>query len=113
MSGNRYANPTLQEMHDFLTAIGMKRDEPSEHTKTKEITYSRMLSRDAEGNKTSIVVFTTIRHNGLTRRSGSDAIRVTLFAEPFGFVKGTKRVNRTRNWRLNTLKRIEGMEDSL
>lgn len=110
---SRYANPTLQEMHDFLTAIGMKRDEPSEHTRTKEITYSRLLSRDSEGNKTSIVVFTTIRHNGQTRRNGSDAIKVTLFAEPFGFVKGTKRVNRTRNWRLNTLKRIEAMEDSL
>lgn len=113
MSGNTYANPTLQEMHDFMSAVGMVRDKPSTHTKTKEITYSRLLGRNSQGQETSIVVFTSIRHNGITRRRGSDAIRVTLFSQPVGFVKGTKRVNRTRNWRLNLLKRIETLEDSL
>ena len=110
---SRYANPTAQEMHDFLTAIGMEKDEPNQHTVTKEVTYSRMLSRNAEGTKTSIVVFTTIQRNGQTRRRGSDAIRVCLFDSEYGFIRGTQRVNRTRNWRLNTLKRIEGLEDSL
>lgn len=105
---SQYANPTGQEMHDFLSAVGLDRDAPSTYGPTKERTYSRSLNDD-----THVVVYTTIRHDGRTRRKGSDAIRAILWSAEFGFIKGTKRVNRTRNWRLNLLKRIEALEDSL
>ena len=108
MSGNRYGNPTGQEMHDFLQAIGFERDSPSAWGPTKERTYSRHITGDLH-----IVVFTTISHNGITRRRGSDAIRATVFSEDYGFIRGSRRVNRTYNWRLNLLKRIETLEDAL
>ena len=105
---SEYANPTGQQVHDFLSAIGFEQDSPSAWGPSKERTYSRHAKGDLH-----IVVFTTIRHDGRTRQRGSDAIRATVFSDEDGFVRGTRRVNRTRNWRLNLLKRVEALEDSL
>ena len=105
---SEYANPTGQQVHEFLSAIGFEQDSPSAWGPSKERTYSRHAKGDLH-----IVIFTTIRHDGRTRRRGSDAIRATVFSDEDGFVRGTRRVNRTRNWRLNLLKRVESLEDSL
>lgn len=121
---SQYANPTGQEMHDFLSAVGLDRDDHLEFDDkgyanmakltTKERTYSRIVKSNDYGDDVYVVVYTTInKHTGQTRRKGSDAIRAILWSNEFGFVKGTKRVNRTPNWRLNLLKRIETLEDSL
>ena len=80
---SQYANPTGREMHDFLLAVGLDRDAPSTYGPTKERTYSRQLNAD-----TQVVVYTTIRHDGRTRRKGSDAIRAILWSNEFGFIKG-------------------------
>jgi len=97
-------------MASFMDALGF---ESCTLDGVKEHTYAR-----ATGNgDLRIVIYTSVTGHPANRlaagrRKGRDAIRVTLF-EGEQYVRGSKRVNRTQNWRLNMLKRIEAMEDSV
>ena len=87
--------------------------EPTTLNGVKEQTYAKPIGDSG----LRIVIYTSVighRENRMaaTRRKGRDAIRVTLF-DGENYVRGSKRVNRTLNWRLNMLKRIEAMEDSV
>ena len=79
----------------------------------KEQTYAKPIGN---GDLRIIIYTSVIGHvqnkMSASRRKGRDAIRVTLF-DGDQYVRGSKRVNRTLNWRLNLLKRVEAMEDSL
>lgn len=71
------------------------------------------------GERLAIVVYSSIdERSGVSRDSGSDAIRVVLMwrnTEGFEWkaIGSTKRVNRIGTWRKNLRKRLSGWKDML
>jgi hypothetical protein len=110
MMGSRYVNITKEEMDRFLIdAQGFEEmDLPY-----AEVVYQRPAKRDG----TFIRIYSSIHKGGRARRSGKDAIRTVLLSKdasemhhsPDGYkgIKKYKRVHRTKNWRLNLLKRYD------
>ena len=108
--GSRYVNITKEEMDSFLVdAQGFEEmDLPY-----AEVVYQRPAKRDG----TFIRIYSSIHKGGRARRSGKDAIRTVLLSKdssemnhgPDGYkgIKKYKRVHRTKNWRLNLLKRYD------
>lgn len=106
MSG--YVEISLQEMKEFLESLGFimhKRDPKTEWVGNKifECNNTMYLIR----------VYTTINPEDHSRKVGSDAIRVGVFTSLGEWVFGTKRVNRTKNWKLSTKERIQELEERL
>jgi len=94
MTRSGYVEITLEEMKNFLEPHGFimhKRDEKTEWVANKIFQCEKTLYL--------IRVYTSINPNERSRGSGSDAIRLGVFTSNGEWVFGTKRVNRTKNWR--------------
>ena len=104
--GSRYVNITKEEMDRFLIdAQGFEEmDFPY-----AEVVYQRPAKRDG----TFIRIYSSIHKGGRARRSGQDAIRTVMLSKDaskedgYKGIKKYKRVHRTKNWRLNLLKRYD------
>ncbi len=106
MSG--YVEISLEEMKQFLESqefIMHKRDLKTEWVANK--IYS------CNGNNYVIRVYTTINPEDVSRKVGSDAIRVGVFNSNGEWMFGTKRVNRTKNWQKSIKTRIQELETRL
>jgi hypothetical protein len=60
-----------------------------------------------------IRIYTTINPEDVSRGVGTDAIRVGVFTSKGEWVFGTKRVNRTKNWKKSIQQRIQELEERL
>ena len=82
----------------------------------RELVYDYQFTTKG-GEKVAIVVYTSVdERSGVSRSSGSDAIRVALMWEDGGewrAVGSSKRVNRIDTWRKNLQKRLSGWKDML
>jgi hypothetical protein len=99
MSG--YVEISLKEMKEFLESQGFrmhKRDTKTEWVANKILEFS--------GNNYVIRVYTTINPDNVSRGVGSDAIRVGVFSSNGEWLFGSKRVNRTKNWKSSIEQRI-------
>ena len=103
MKGSRTQTISLEEMNAFLIeAQGFSRITPE---RGYEITYERPTQYDP--NIVVRIYSTVDERTGYSRSSGSDAIRTILKQKEGKVLKKYSRVNRTRNWRANLLKRYE------
>lgn len=103
MKGSRTQTISLEEMDAFLIeAQGFSRITPE---RGYEITYERPTQYDP--NIVVRIYSTVDERTGYSRSSGSDAIRTILKQKEGKVLKKYSRVNRTRNWRANLLKRYE------
>ncbi len=103
-----YVEITLEEMKNFLEPLGFimhKRDSQTEWVANKIFSYDRKLYL--------VRVYTSINPEERSRGSGSDALRVTMFTSNGEWVFGTKRANRTKNWREAIKTRIKELEDKI
>jgi hypothetical protein len=108
MTRSGYVEISLEEMKEYLESIGFKmhkRDQKTEWVANKVYHTGKHVYL--------IRVYTTINPNDTSRGVGSDAIRVGVFASKGEWVFGTKRVNRTKNWRNSIKERIEELEERL
>lgn len=108
MARSGYVEITLEEMRDFLEALGFimhKRDSKTEWVANKIFSVEKTLYL--------IRVYTSINPDEKSRGSGTDAIRVGVFSSSGEWVFGTKRANRTKNWRDAIKTRIEELETRL
>ena len=108
MAKSGYVEITLQEMKEFLESSGFrmyKRDPKTEWVANKLF--------PVEGSIYVIRVYTTINPDEKSRVVGSDAIRVGVFTSNGEWVFGSKRVNRTKNWKESIKIRIKELEDRL
>ena len=103
MKGSRTQTISIEEMDAFLIeAQGFSRITPE---RGYEITYERPTQYDS--NIVVRIYSTVDERTGYSRSSGSDAIRTILKQKEGKVLKKYSRVNRTRNWRANLLKRYE------
>jgi len=109
MKGSRTQTISLEEMNAFLIeAQGFSRITPERGifgNHSYEITYERPTQYDP--NIVVRIYSTVDERTGYSRSSGSDAIRTILKQKEGKVLKKYSRVNRTRNWRANLLKRYE------
>ena len=106
MSG--YVEITLQEMKEYLESLSLimhKRDIKTEWVANKVFSCN--------GNNYLIRVYTTINPDEVSRGVGSDAIRVGVFSSNGEWIFGSKRVNRTLNWKKSIQSRIQELEERL
>lgn len=117
MSGT-YTEITESEMNRFLCGkLGFGRGNAfGEDANEKVYDYQFDIK---SGERLAIVVYSSIDGlTGLSRDSGSDAIRVVLMwrdTESFEWkaIGSTKRVNRIGTWRKNLRKRLSGWKNML
>jgi hypothetical protein len=103
-----YIEISLEEMKNFLEPLGFimhKRDAKTEWVANKIFIV--------EKNLYLIRIYTSINPEERSRGSGTDAIRVGIFTSNGEWVFGTKRVNRTKNWRKAIVDRVKELEDRL
>ena len=109
MAGTRYVEISLQEMKEFLESLGFrmhKRDPQTEWVANKIF--------PCDGINYVIRVSTSINTDEKSRNIGADAIRVGVHQGSDGsWVFGSKRVNRTKNWKDAVKNRIEEVETRL
>jgi len=105
---SRYIEISLEEMREFLESQGFrmhKRDSKTEWVANKIF--------QVEKNLYLIRVYTSINPEERSRGSGTDAIRVGVFSSNGEWIFGTKRANRTKNWRDAIKTRTEELEKRL
>lgn len=108
MTRSGYVEISLEEMKNFLEPLGFimhKRDPKTEWVANKIFGY--------DGRIYLVRVYTSVNPEERSRGSGSDAIRVTMFTSNGEWVFGTKRANRTKNWRNAINEGIKELEDRL
>lgn len=111
MTRSGYVEIKLEEMTEFLESQGFimhKRDSKTEW----------VANRIIEPEKTPrglyiIRVYTSINPEDVSRGVGTDAIRVGVFSSNGEWLFGSKRVNRTKNWRKSIKSRISELETRL
>jgi len=99
-----YKNVSLDEMHGVLSSYGM---EAATFDGCKEVVYVKTIKH--LGKLLQLRVFTGIEGTG-SRKCGSDAIRVVMFAkqgEKDVIVGMTRRVHRTEGWEKNLRSRLD------
>jgi len=105
MSG--YVEISLKEMSEFLESLGLimhKRDPNTEWVANKIFTTN---------NNYLIRVYTSINPEDRSRGVGKDAIRVGVYTSNGEWVFGSKRCNRTKNWKNAIQTRIKELEERL
>ena len=105
---SKYVEITLEEMKYFLESLDFtihKRDSQTEWVANKIF--------KCEKNTYLIRIYTSINPEERTRGVGTDAIRVGVFTSNGKWVFGSKRVNRTKNWKDSIKSRIKNLETKL
>lgn len=108
MTRSGYVEITLEEMKNFLEQFGFimhKRDSKTEWVANKIF--------QCDKNLYLIRVYTSINPEERSRGSGTDALRVGVFSSNGEWIFGTKRANRTKNWRDAIKTRVEELETRL
>lgn len=103
-----YVEIPLREMTDFLESLNFtmhKRDPKTEWVANKVFECNR--------NTYLIRVYTSINPDERSRGVGTDAIRVGVFSSNGEWIFGSKRVNRTKNWKKSIESRISELETRL
>ena len=105
---SKYVEIKLEEMSEFLKSLNFilyKRDPKTEWVANKifELNKNMYLLR----------VYTSINPEERSRGVGTDAIRVGVFSSNGEWIFGTKRVNRTKNWKKSIESRIKEIETRL
>ena len=106
MSG--YVEISLKEMSEFLESLGFtmhKRDPNTEWVANKIFTV--------DNNNYLIRVYTSINPEDRSRGVGTDAIRVGVYTSNGEWVFGSKRCNRTKNWKNAIQTRIQELKERL
>lgn len=105
---SKYTEIKLEEMTEFLESLGFilhKRDQKTEWVANKIF--------ECNNNLYLIRVYTSINPEERSRGVGTDAIRVGVFSSNGEWIFGSKRVNRTKNWREAIKSRITELETRL
>lgn len=115
MSGT-YTEITESEMNRFLCGkLGFGRGSTFGEGANEKV-YDYQFDTKS-GERLAIVVYSSIDElTGLSRDSGSDAIRVVLMwksSDGWKAIGSTGRVNRIDTWRKNLRKRLSGWKDML
>jgi len=95
-------------MTEFLESLGFilhKRDTETEWVANKIF--------ESNNNTYIIRIYTSINLEERSRGVGTDAIRVGVFSSNGEWIFGTKRVNRTKNWKKSIESRIKELEKRL
>jgi len=106
MSG--YVEISLKEMTEFLESQGFMmhhRDPQTEWVANKIFVVDKDIYL--------IRVYTSINPDDRSRGVGTDAIRVGVYTSHGEWVFGSKRVNRTKNWKKSIETRIQELEERL
>src|SRR5688572_6376471 len=101
-----YIDISRQEIEQFLSFQGFK---PIHVPGSDELVFGKRV--DQNNHQLTLRIYTSVT-NQQSRDVGEDAIRCTLFyrssdGEKISILKGTKRVNRVENWRVNLQNRID------
>ena len=105
---SKYIEIKLDEMTEFLESLGFilhKRDTKTEWVANKIF--------ESNNNTYIIRIYTSINPEERSRGVGTDAIRVGVFSSNGEWIFGTKRVNRTKNWKKSIESRIKELEKRL
>ncbi len=105
---SKYVEIKLEEMSEFLKSLGFishKRDSKTEWVANKIF--------ESNNNLYLIRVYTSVNPEERSRGVGTDAIRVGVFSSNGEWIFGTKRVNRTKNWKKSIESRIKEIENRL
>jgi len=105
---SKYIEIKLDEMTEFLESLGFilhKRDPKTEWVANKIF--------ESNNNTYLIRIYTSINPEERSRGVGTDAIRVGVFSSNGEWIFGTKRVNRTKNWKKSIESRIKELENRL
>ncbi len=105
---SKYVEIKLEEMSEFLESLNFtlhKRDPKTEWVANKIF--------ESNNNLYLIRVHTSVNPEERSRGVGTDAIRVGVFSSNGEWIFGTKRVNRTKNWKKSIESRIKEIENRL
>ena len=105
---SKYVEIKLEEMSEFLSSLNFilhKRDPKTEWVANKIF--------ELKNNSYLIRIYTSINPEERSRGVGTDAIRVGVFSSNGEWIFGTKRVNRTKNWKKSIESRIKEIETRL
>ncbi len=105
---SKYVEIKLEKMSEFLESLNFtlhKRDPKTEWVANKIF--------ESNNNLYLIRVYTSINPEERSRGVGTDAIRVGVFSSNGEWIFGTKRVNRTKNWKKSIESRIKEIETRL
>ncbi len=105
---SKYVEIKLEEMSEFLESLNFtlhKRDPKTEWVANKIF--------ESNNNLYLIRVYTSVNPEERSRGVGTDAIRVGVFSSNGEWIFGTKRVNRTKNWKKSIESRIKEIENRL
>jgi len=103
-----YIEISLEEMKEFLESLEFimhKRDPKTEWVANRIY--------QSHNNLYLIRVYTSINPEERSRGVGTDAIRVAVFSSDGEWIGGSKRVNRTKNWKRSIESRIKELETKL
>jgi hypothetical protein len=103
-----YVEISLEQMKEFLESQGFIMWKKNANTEWQ----ANKIFNCGENNYL-IHVYTSINPNDTSRGVGKDAIRVCVFSSSGKWVFGSKRVNRTLNWKKSIQNRIQELEQRL
>ena len=102
MSEKRYVEITKKQFDDVMIKYNARAFIPP---KTGEWVYEVPVNRDL-----SIWIYSTLKaRGGVSRGSGTDAIRTVLMYQKTRMIMSETKTLRTKNWALNLEKRIEAL----